>query len=288
MSKSGVTAIHTSFWRPGKDYLEQTINAIERRIKDGDLLILSEKAIATSSNNLVDENFVKAGLSARIIAAFWMPIMWGYFLGKICHFKRTLILQLRSYPLEEGSRHKQVALEQAGLMQALAFGSEGGIDGSNLAYSYVSLPILNACHVAEQIREQIRSKLGKTVSVMISDTDKTYSFRNFHFTPRPNPVNGIHSFGGFATFVVARMLKLRRRATPLALVGVKMDVETALEIAEVANRARGVGAGKTVWDMAAKFNVALTGVSWEMLETVKHKPIVIVNSKRCKGIGLRC
>jgi F420-0:gamma-glutamyl ligase-like protein len=32
--------------------------------------------------------------------------------------------------------------------------------------------------------------------------------------------------------------------------------------------------------MAAKFKVGLSEVSWEMLETVKHKPIVIVRSKR--------
>jgi len=32
--------------------------------------------------------------------------------------------------------------------------------------------------------------------------------------------------------------------------------------------------------MAEKFNMTLTEVSWEMLETVKHKPIVIVRRKR--------
>jgi F420-0:gamma-glutamyl ligase-like protein len=52
--------------------------------------------------------------------------------------------------------------------------------------------------------------------------------------------------------------------------------EQALKIAEAANRARGHGAGKTVWAMAERFGVGLDCVSWEMLETVKHKPIVIV------------
>jgi F420-0:gamma-glutamyl ligase-like protein len=59
-----------------------------------------------------------------------------------------------------------------------------------------------------------------------------------------------------------------------------MQAEDALEIAEAANRARGSGAGRTVWDMADNFKVGLTEVSWEMLETVKHKPIVILRSKR--------
>jgi len=116
--------------------------------------------------------------------------------------------------------------------------------------------------------------------VIIVDTDKTYSFRNFHFTPRPKPIKGIFSLGGFLSYIVGRMLKLKKRATPLAIAGSKITVEQALEIAEAANRVRGFGAGKTVWDMAEKFNVKLTDVSWEMLETVKHKPIVIVRGKR--------
>ena len=78
-------------------------------------------------------------------------------------------------------------MEQAGLLGALLFGSEGGIDGSNLAYSYVSLPLNNADELAQKIQKQIRKQLGKNVCVVIADTDKTYRFRNFYFTPRPNP-----------------------------------------------------------------------------------------------------
>ena len=209
-----------------------------------------------------------------------MRIVWGYFLGPLCHFQERLLQRLREYPYEAGSRHKQVALQYAGLLQALMFGSEGGIDGSNLAYSYVSLPLKNADELAQKIRKQIWSTLQKKVFVIIADTDKTYSFRNFHFTPRPKPIKGIHSLGGFISYVIGRMLRLKRRATPIAVTGCQISAEKALEIAEVANRARGFGAGRTVWDMAEKFKVELTGVSWEMLETVKHKPIVIVRSKR--------
>ena len=43
----------------------------------------------------------------------------------------------------------------------------------------------------------------------------------------------------------------------------------------MANRARGFGAGRNVWDMAETFGVALTYVSWDMLDKVEHKPIVI-------------
>ena len=280
MSRYKVLTITTKYWETGENYLEEIIKSIKGKIADGDFTVLSEKAISTASNNIVDENGVRPSLSAKLIAKYWMRIVWGYFLGPLCHFQERLLQRLCDYPFEVGSRHKQVALQYAGLLQALMFGSEGGIDGSNLAYSYVSLPLKNADELAQKIRKQIWSTLRKKVFVIIVDTDKTYSFRNFHFTPRPKPIKGIHSLGGFISYVIGRMFKLKRNATPIAVAGCQISAEKALEIAEVANRARGFGAGRTVWDMAEKFKVELTEVSWEMLETVKHKPIVIVRSKR--------
>ena len=280
MNKCRAFAIITKYWKPGENYLEEIIKGIDGKIANGDFVVISEKAVSTALNNIVDESHVKPSLSAKLIAKYWMRIVWGCFLGPLCHFQKRLLQHLREYPLEMGSRHKQVALQYAGLLQALMFGSESGIDGSNLAYSYVSLPLKNADELAQKIRKQIWSTLRKKVFVIIADTDKTYSFRNFHFTPRPKPIKGIHSLGGFISYVIGRMLRLKRRATPIAVTGCQISAEKALEIAEVANRARGFGAGRTVWDMAEKFKVELTEVSWEMLETVKHKPIVIVRSKR--------
>jgi len=280
MSKYRAYAIITRYWRPGEDYIKEIIASLKGKILDGDFVVISEKAISTSLNNIVDESSIKPSLSAKIIAKLWVPIVWGYILGPICHLRNELIQRLRQYPFEMGSRHKQVALHHANLLQALMFGSEGGIDGSNLPHSYVSLPLKNADFIAEKIRRQILLHLGRKVFVIIVDTDKTFSFRNLHFTPRPKPVKGIHSFGGFLTYVVGRMFKLKRRATPLAVVGCRISAEEALKIAEFANRVRGFGAGRTVWDMAETFKVDLADVSWEMLETVKHKPIVIVRAKR--------
>jgi len=276
MVKYKALAIATKYWRPGDNCLEEIIAGVRGKISNGDFVITSEKEISTALNNIVNENKVKPSLCAELIAKYWMQMVWGYILGSLCHFRERLLQYLREYPVEMGSRHKQVALQEAGLLQALMFGSEGGIDGSNLAYAYVSLPLSSADEIAEKIRRQIQLRLGKNVFIMIVDTDKTYSFRNFHFTARPTPIKGIHSFGGFITYVIARMFKLKKRPTPIALVGCKTSVEEALKIANIANRVRGFGSGKTVWDMAEKFKVGLTGVSWEMLETVKHKPIVII------------
>jgi F420-0:gamma-glutamyl ligase-like protein len=280
MTRYKALAVATKYWRPGEDYLQEIENSARGRVDDEDFVVVSEKAISTALNNIVDESRVRPGLEARLIAGGWMRLVWGHFLGYLCHFGGRLLLRLREYPLEAGSCHKQVALDQAGLFQALMFGSEGGIDGSNLAYSYVSLPLKNADRIAEMVRERLWLALGKKVRVLIVDTDKTCSFRSFHFTPRPKAMKGIHSCSGVVAYVVGRVLRLRRKATPVAVAGCCVSVEEALEVAELANRARGFGAGRTVWDMADRFHVGLAGVSWEMLEAVKHKPIVIVRRKR--------
>ena len=279
MTKYYVLAVATEYWKPGENYLNIIIDSLEKRVNDGDFVVVSEKALSTALGKIVDESHIRPSFNARLICRLWMRIVWGYFLGELCHFGKRLIRRLRGYPLEIGSRHKQFALQQAGLLQALMWGSEGGIDGSNLPFSYVSLPLNNPYGLAEEIHQQIWRKLKKKVYVIIVDTDKTYSFRNFHFTPRPKPMKGICSFGGVAAYLIGRTFKLKRRPTPLAVADNKLHVAEALKIANIADRARGPGSGATVWDMAARFNVAITRISWDMLSQIKHKPIVIVRKK---------
>ena len=280
VDKYKVVAVKTRYWRPGEDHLKQIVKAIENKVEDGDFVTISEKAISTALGNLVDESVVQPSKFARFLAKYWMRFVWPDILGPLCHLRKRTIKRLRAYPIEEGSVHKQVALEHGGFLQALMQGSEEAIDGSNLPYSYVSLPLKNAQQIAKKIQKQIKSKLGKKVTVVIVDTDKTYSLKGFHFTPRPKPLKGIHSFGGFLAYVAGRFLKLEKRATPLAVAGSQITTEEAIEIAKIANRSRGSGAGRTVWDMAKTFKATLTGVTWEMLDEVKHHPIVIIRPKR--------
>jgi F420-0:gamma-glutamyl ligase-like protein len=276
MTRYNALALTTAYWKPKTDYLIAIVEAVAKKVKDGDFVVVSEKAISTARGDIVDESRVQPSLTAKLLAVLWMPVVWGYFLGFLSRFGKRLLLRIRSYPRENGSRHKQVALENAGLPQALMFGSEGGIDGSNLPYSFVSLPLQDSQAEADAIRQRIMQQLGKRVTVVIVDTDKTYGFRNFYFTPRPKPMKGINSGGGVAAYVVGRALRLKRRPTPLAFAGVRLPVETALTIANVADKARGPGSGATVWDMAARFKVPATGVSWGMLAQLNHKPVVIV------------
>jgi len=269
-------ALVTPYWRPGDDYVKQIINSLRGKVKNGDIVTVSEKAISTASGNLIDESTVAVSSLAKFLAKYWMRLAWGYLLGPLCHLRKKTIRRFKTYPIKEGARHKQVALQQCGFLQALMHGSEGGIDGSNLPYSLVSLPLKNASEVADRIRARIESELGRKVVVTITDTDKTYSSRNFHFTPRPQPIRGIQSHGSFFAYFFGRFLRLKKRATPIAISGSKTSVDEALQMAETANRTRGFGAGRNVWDMADNLNVPLTGVTWEMLEKIEHKPIVIL------------
>jgi F420-0:gamma-glutamyl ligase-like protein len=276
MTKYTALAITTSYWKPHDNYTDKIIDAIKNKVDDGDFVVVSEKAISTTLGNMVDESVVKPSLSARIMSRFWMRLVWGYPLGMLCGFGQRLLKRLRDYPLESGSRHKQVALQYAGFWKALMFGSEGGIDGSNLPYSYVSLPLDNTMGLAQKIKNQIQLILRKNVCLIIADTDKTYKFRNFFFTPRPKPLKGIHSLGATSTYIAGRLLKLKKSSTPLAAAGCNLGAGEVLKITNMADKARGPGSGATVWDMAARFHVEVNSVSWEMLSSIKHKPVVIV------------
>ena len=206
-----IKAVRTEYWMPGSNYLNIIATALKEKINNGDIVLISEKALAVARGLIVDESQVKPGNLAKVLARFWMRIIWGFFLGRICHLKEENIRRLRNYPLKEGSVHKQVALSYASFLQSLLWGSEGGIDGSNLPLAYVSLPLPDPQAVAEEIRLYIKEKLGREVTVMIVDTDKTYSFRNFHFTHRPVHIAEIHSLLGVFAYILGRALRLKRR-----------------------------------------------------------------------------
>lgn len=271
-----VIPIRTRYWRPGCNYMELIVRVLRRMgVRDGDILVISEKALAVAKGNIVDESSVSPSLLSKFLARVWMRLVWGYVLGKISRLSPRTIMYLRRYPVEYGSRHKQVALKYAGILGSLCFGSEGGIDGSNLPYAYVCLPLSQADREAGAIRENIRDALGVDVSVMIVDSDRCYTWRNICVTPRPTAVEGIHSGGGVVTYVFCNLLRLRSWPTPVAYAGRRMRIEDMLKVARVADKSRGHGAGRNVWEMAERFGVPLAGVNWEMLDAVPHRPIVV-------------
>jgi F420-0:gamma-glutamyl ligase-like protein len=272
-----VRRVHTKYWKPGTGYLDEIGNALKDIVEDRDIVAVSEKAVSVALGNIADERRVNPKFSARLLAKFWMRVVWGYILGYLCHLKISTVRRLRRYPLLEGARHKELVLERVGMLQALRFGSEGGIDASNIADSYVCLPLNNPVKKAKEIYEKILTETGKSVIVMIVDSDKTYSLRNLHLSPTKTSLPRIFCRGGFLLYLAGRVFKLKPRSTPKAVFPPDvMTVEEALHIAEVSHHVRGHGAGRTVWDMAERFNVGFTGVSWQMLLNLRHYPIVIV------------
>ena len=119
MTKYSALNINTKYWKPGDDYLNIIIDSIRKSIKNNDIVVVSEKALAIATGNYIDESNINASLTAKVISRFWMRIGWGYFLGIICHFGKKLIQRLKDYPFDEGSQHKQVVLQQTGFWQTL-------------------------------------------------------------------------------------------------------------------------------------------------------------------------
>lgn len=285
MAKSFITVvIPTCYWKPRHDFSTTISRAVASKLRDGDIIVLSEKAISTAEGRVVDEARIKPGMTARFLARFWMRFFWGYLLARICRLSRLTTIRLRSYPLREGAAHKQLALSYAGFLGALRHGSEGGVDVSNVPYSFASLPLDHPQRVAEDIFRAVRDANPVDITVLIVDSDKTYTWHNLHISPRRTKINGILNLSVFA-YVLGRAFRFRPRSTPIAMAGKLLTVEEALRAAALANKARGSGSGRTAWDMAERFGVGLTDVTWKSLNDIRHRPIVIV--RRVARSGLR-
>jgi F420-0:gamma-glutamyl ligase-like protein len=264
------------YWRPGTDYASEISERVKNHVQDGDIVAVSEKAISTASGNIVDEALIAPGSLAWFLSSIWARKLWGGPLGRALGLKEQTLQNLRNYPELEGAAHKQLALAEAGFLQSLRHYSEGGIDASNLPYTYVSLPLCNPSRNASEIREQIQHKLGVNVTVIIMDGDTTYSWRNLHLAPRKVESPGLIHFGGVATFIIGRLLGFKARQTPIAIEGEPVNPDRALWYAWLFHRLCGGGAGRTAWSMSEKMETSLTGVTWEMLESVEHYPVTII------------
>ncbi|MFH0850259.1 MAG: coenzyme F420-0:L-glutamate ligase [Candidatus Bathyarchaeota archaeon] len=274
--KVKAVSVRTRYWRPGTDYASEIVEKVGELVENGDIIIVSEKALSTASGFLVDEAKVKPGYIAKLLAGPWTRRLWGGPLGTITGLKQQTLLNLRNYPAEEGAAHKQVALWTVGLLQSMRHYSEGGIDASNLPYSYVSLPLRDAAKVVSKIREAVRERTGKLVTVMIVDGDTTYSWRNLHIAPRRVELPGLVHIGGFLTFIIGKTLRLQARQTPIAASGDRLNPDRALWLARLHHRLCGRGAGRTVWSMSREMETSLTGVTWQMMDSVRHYPVTVV------------
>lgn len=274
--KLRTTTFKTNFWRPGKDYVSEIIRITSPYLKDGDIIAVSEKAVSTASGNIYDEDGVMPGRVARFLADEWTRKLWAGPLGLMTGLKAQTLDNLKNYPVEEGAAHKQTALWHVGFLQSLRHYSEGGIDASNLPYTYVSLPLSRPIEVADEIRESVFQQTGKRVTVMIMDGDTTHSWRNLHLAPRVVDTPGLIHFGGVLTFIIGRLFGFKARQTPIAISGEAINPDRALWYAKLFHRLCGGGAGRTVWSMSSNMETSFTGVTWDMMDKVDHFPVTLM------------
>lgn len=269
-------AIKCKYWRPGCNFLNEIVKEIDKikfLIKDGDILVFSEKALSTALGLIIDENKFKPSFSAKFLAKFWVRKIWGFILGPLCRLSLKNLFYIRNYPIKEGSSHKQLAISYAGLIQALKVWSEGGIDVTNLPYAYASLPLKNPEEIADKILNAL--KINKKIGVLIVDSDKTFTFKFIHLSSRKTCFKNLINLGPLA-YIIGRVFKGKPRSTPIVLKGINLSLEEALQVAAASNKARKSGAGKTIWEASRFFKTGLTNITWEMLEKIPHYPIVLV------------
>ena len=221
-----VIPIETGYIKPN-DNLDAIINPAKELMEDNDYLVIAETPISVSQNRLVDESKYKPSLTAKFLTTVWSKYLWGYVFGPALKIKKRTIKNLRKLP-EETKAHKEVVLQLYGLKHALKPASEAGIDLSNAPGTYVSLLPENP----EQVAKDIKSEIGKDVCVMIIDTDATYMKNGKYFTGLPIAIEGIDADNGFFGYVKGQ-LSQNVGSTPLGC-SEKMDVETALKIANIA------------------------------------------------------
>ena len=265
-----VIPIETGYIKPGDD-LSSIINPAREMMKDGDYLVIAETPVSVSQNRLIDEAEYSPSLTAKFLTVVWSKYLWGYILGPLLKIKKRTLKNLRKLP-KQTEAHKEVVLQLYGLKHALKPASEAGIDLSNAPGTCVSLLPDNP----EKVAREIKSEIGKDVCVMIIDTDATYMKNGKYFTGLPIAIEGIEADKGFFGYVKGQ-LSQNMGSTPLGC-SEKMDVETALKIANIAeDYQKSLSTEmKTIHSVKAVLGSEMDEVTIEDLDSITHTPAVII------------
>ncbi len=265
-----VIPIETGYIKPN-DSLDSIIEPARKLMKDNDYLVIAETPISVSQNRLVDESKYTPSITAKFLTVVWSKYLWGYVLGPLLKIKKRTIKNLRKLP-KETEAHKEVVLQLYGLKHALKPASEAGIDLSNAPGTFVSLLPENP----EKVACDIKKDIGKEVCVMIIDTDATYMKNGKYFTGLPIAIDGIDADNGFFGYVKGQLSE-NMGSTPLGC-SEKMDVETALKIANIAeDYQRSLSTEmKTIHSVKAVLGSEIDEVTIEDLDSITHTPAVII------------
>ena len=265
-----VIPIETGYIKPN-DNLNSIIDPAKEIMEDGDYLVIAETPISASQGRLIDEAEYTPSLTAKFLTTVWSKYLWGYVFGPALKIKERTIKNLRRLP-KETEAHKEVVLQLYGLKHALKPASEAGIDLSNAPGTCVSLLPENP----EKVAKDIKREIGKDVCVMIIDTDATYMKNGKYFTGLPIAIEGIDADNGFFGYVKGQLSE-NMGSTPLGC-SEKMDVETALKIANIAeDYQKSLSTEmKTIHSVKAVLGSEIDEVTIEDLDSITHTPAVII------------
>lgn len=268
-----VIPIETGYIKPN-DNLDCITEPARELMEDGDYLVIAETPISVSQNRLVDEAKYSPSLTAKFLTVVWSKYLWGYVLGPALGIKKRTIKNLRKLP-KETEAHKEVVLQLYGLKHALKPASEAGIDLSNAPGTYVSLLPENP----EKVATEIKKEIGKDICVMIIDTDATYMKNSKYFTGLPIAIDGIDADNGFFGYFKGQLSE-NMGSTPLGC-SEKMDVETALKIANIAeDYQKSLSTEmKTIHSVKSVLGTEMSEVTVEALDSITHTPAVIIRRK---------
>ena len=268
-----VIPIETGYIKPN-DNLNSIIDPAKEIMEDGDYLVIAETPISVSQGRLIDEAEYTPSLTAKFLTTVWSKYLWGYVFGPALKIKERTIKNLRRLP-KETEAHKEVVLQLYGLKHALKPASEAGIDLSNAPGTCVSLLPENP----EKVAKDIKREIGKEVCVMIIDTDATYMKNGKYFTGLPIAIEGIDADNGFFGYVKGQLSE-NMGSTPLGC-SEKMDVETALKIANIAeDYQKSLSTEmKTIHSVKKVLGSEFDEVTIEDLDSITHTPAVIIRKK---------
>ena len=268
-----VIPIETGYIKPNEN-LNSIINPAKEIMEDGDYLIIAETPVSVSQGRLVDESRYSPSLKAKFLTTVWSKYLWGYVFGPILGIKKRTIKNLRRLP-KETYAHKEVVLQLYGLKHALKPASEAGIDLSNAPGSCVSLLPKNPQKVAKQLKAEI----GKSVCVMIIDTDATYKKNGKYFTGLPIAIDGIEANKGVIGYVKGQLGE-NMGSTPLGC-SENISVEESLKIANIAEDYQKSLATEmsTIHSVKSVLGTDESSVTIEALDSITHTPAVIIRKK---------
>jgi len=273
-------------WLPGKS-IDEIADTIYRHYRDsideGDIIVVSEKPLAIALGYIYDENTIvvdpMTSVMTKATLFLWCRILNNFIMSRsismICSIDDKIL-----------ARHKKLALRIGGIKHFLKPLSEAGIDTTNLPYTYVSLPLKNAKKIAMELKEELSSRLGIDIDILIVDTDRTFQLKNLNniaFATRVTEIPGIIDLG-FIAYLLGKTFReiFIEYPTPIAFTGRWIGLKRILRIAYLSDKVIGYGIGRNFIEMIKRLKKHVyEPILWRDICLHKHRPVAIV--RICHG-----